>query len=128
MDTVRVGLLGLGIVGSQVAERLECQRGLVTERTGGPVELSRVLVRDTSKRRAYVPTGARITTDPAAVLEDPAIGVVIELMGGMEPARTYIERAIDAGKAVVTANKEVMAHHGPELLDLAKRRGVDVYF
>ncbi|TMD99135.1 MAG: homoserine dehydrogenase [Chloroflexi bacterium] len=128
MDTVRVGLLGLGIVGSQVAERLECQRDLVTERTGGPVELTRVLVRDTAKRRAYLPTAAAITTDPAAVLEDPGIGVIIELMGGMEPARTYIERAIDAGKAVVTANKEVMAHHGPELLDLAKRRGVDVYF
>ncbi len=128
MQTVRVGLLGLGIVGSQVAERLEMQRELVTERTGGPVELTRVLVRDPQKRRAYRPTGAVLTTDPAEILEDPTIGVVIELMGGMEPARTFIERAIDSGKAVVTANKEVMAHHGPELLELAKRRGVDVYF
>jgi homoserine dehydrogenase len=123
-----VALLGLGVVGAQVAERLECQREMVTERTGGPVELARVLVRDLDKHRTYVPTGARMTTDPAEILEDSSIGVVIELMGGMEPARTYIERAIDAGKAVVTANKEVMAHHGPELLELAKRRGVDVYF
>jgi homoserine dehydrogenase len=128
METVKVGLLGLGIVGSQVAERLECQRELVTERTGGPVELARVLVRDPAKQRTYLPSGAQLTTDASEILEDPGIGVVIELMGGMEPARTYIERAIDAGKPVVTANKEVMAHHGPELLQLAKRRGVDVYF
>ncbi len=128
MHTLRVGLLGLGIVGSQVAERLECQRALVTERTGGPVELARVLVRDLGKQRPYMPKAAELTTDAADILEDPTIGVVIELMGGMEPARSHIERAIDAGKAVVTANKEVMAHHGPDLLELAKKRGVDVYF
>src|SRR5437879_7482925 len=91
MDTVRVGLLGLGVVGSQVAERLECQQDLVTERTGGPVELARVLVRDLTKRRSYAPTSAQLTTDPAEILEDPSIGVVIELMGGMEPARSHSE-------------------------------------
>jgi homoserine dehydrogenase len=128
MDTVRVGLLGLGTVGSQVAQRLECRRALITERTGVEVELARVLVRDLDKPRAHTPAPGLLTTDPGDVLDDPSIGVVIELMGGMEPARSHIERAIDSGKAVVTANKEVMAHHGPELLELAKRRGVDVYF
>jgi homoserine dehydrogenase len=128
MDRVRIGLLGLGTVGSQVAERLECQRALITERTGVEVELARVLVRDLDKSRRHTPASGLLTTDPSAILDDPSIGVVIELIGGMEPARSHIERAIDAGKAVVTANKEVMAHHGPELLELAKRRGVDVYF
>jgi homoserine dehydrogenase len=128
MHTVRVGLLGLGTVGSQVAERLDSRRALITERTGVEVELARVLVRDLAKPRAYSLPPGLLTNDPAAILEDASIGVVIELMGGMEPARTYIERAIDGGKAVVTANKEVMAYHGPELLELARERGVDVYF
>jgi len=128
MTEVRIGLLGLGVVGSQVAERLESRRDHIAERTGVSVELARVLVRDPAKPRAHRPAPGVLTTDPEAVLGDPGIAVVVELMGGMEPARTYIERAIEAGKAVVTANKEVMAHHGPELLELAKRRGVDVYF
>ena len=128
MTEVRIGLLGLGVVGSQVAERLESRHDHIAERTGVSVELARVLVRDPTKPRAHRPAPGVLTTDADAVLGDPTIGVVVELMGGMEPARTYIERAIEAGKAVVTANKEVMAHHGPELLELAKRRGVDVYF
>jgi homoserine dehydrogenase len=128
MTTIGIGLLGLGTVGSQVAEHLDLRRDRIAERTGAAVELRRILVRSLDKPRAYLPDRSLLTTDADAVLDDPAIGVVIELMGGMEPARTYIERAIEAGKAVVTANKEVMAHHGPDLLELARRRGVDVYF
>ncbi|HEV3123198.1 MAG TPA: homoserine dehydrogenase [Candidatus Dormibacteraeota bacterium] len=128
MHSLRIGLLGLGVVGSQVAERLASRRDHICERTGVDVELGRVLVRDLNKPRAFVPGEGLMTTEAAAVLEDPSIAVVVELIGGMEPARTYIERAINAGKAVVTANKEVMAHHGPELLELARQRGVDVYF
>jgi len=128
MRKVRIGLLGLGVVGSQVAEFLATGRDHIAERTGVEVELGRILVRDPAKPRAYTPGPGLLTTDPADVLDDPSISVVVELIGGMEPARTYIERAISAGKAVVTANKEVMAHHGPELLELAKQRGVDVYF
>jgi homoserine dehydrogenase len=128
MSVIRVGLLGLGTVGSQVAEQLDRRAAAIAERTGTSVELARVLVRDPSKPRAYLPEGDRLTTEPAAVLDDSSIAIVVELMGGMEPARTYLERAIDAGKAVVTANKEVMAHHGPDLLERARERGVDVYF
>src|SRR5258706_5093244 len=69
-----------------------------------------------------------MTAGPAQVLEDPAIDVVLEVAGGDEPMRSYLERAIRAGKHVVTANKLVMAKHGPELLDLAAERNVDVYF
>lgn len=128
MTAIRIGLLGLGTVGAQVAERLESAHDLITERTGVPVELARVLVRDPAKERAYAPAPGLLTTDPDDILDDPSINVVVEVMGGMEPARTYIERAISARKAVVTANKEVMAHHGPELLELARERCVDVYF
>jgi homoserine dehydrogenase len=128
MSVIRVGLLGLGTVGAQVAEHLDVRGAAIAERTGVGVELARVLVRDPAKPRLYRPGGDRLTTDAEDVLGDASIAVVVELMGGMEPARTYIERAIDAGKAVVTANKEVMAHHGPDLLERARERGVDVYF
>jgi homoserine dehydrogenase len=128
MTAIRIGLLGLGTVGAQVAERLESSRTLITERTGVGVELARVLVRDPHKPRPYMPSPSLLTTDADDILDDPSIGVVVEVMGGMEPARTYIERAISAGKAVVTANKEVMAHHGPTLLELAREKCVDVYF
>jgi homoserine dehydrogenase len=128
MTAVRVGLLGLGTVGCQVAERLESAHALITERTGVPVELARVLVRDPTKQRPYLPPSQLLTTIADDILDDPSITVVVEVMGGLEPARSYIERAIAAGKAVVTANKEVMAHHGPELLELARERCVDVYF
>lgn len=125
---VRVGLLGLGVVGSQVAERLLTARAAIAERTGVDVELARVLVRHLDKPRPLTPPDGLLTTDAAAILDDPAVDIVVEVMGGMEPARTYLEQAIGAGKAVVTANKEVMAHHGPDLLELARARGVDVYF
>ena len=128
MTTIGIGLLGLGTVGSQVAEHLDLRGDRIAERAGAAVELRHVLVRSLQKPRAYMPRRPVLTTSPDDVLEDPRVSVVIELMGGMEPARTYIERAIEAGKAVVTANKEVMAHHGPDLLELARHRGVDVYF
>ena len=128
MTTIGIGLLGLGTVGTQVAEQLDRRAQRIIERTGAAVQLRSVLVRSLEKPRAYIPDRARLTDDPDAILDDPEVRVVVELMGGMEPARTYIERAIRAGKAVVTANKEVMAHHGPDLLELARSRGVDVYF
>src|SRR5260370_3350956 len=127
MTAMRIGLLGLGTVGAQVAEHLEQRGEALARRTGAELQLARVLVRAPSKERAYRPA-APLTTEAAEIREDPSIGVVVELMGGMEPARSYIERAIDAGKAVVTANKEVMAHHGPDLLERARQREVDVYF
>jgi homoserine dehydrogenase len=85
-------------------------------------------VRDVGKRRTIEIAPELLTADPDELLGDPSIEAVIEVAGGDEPMRSYIERAIQAGKHIVTANKVVMAKHGPELLDLAAERNVDVYF
>ncbi|MGH7775802.1 MAG: homoserine dehydrogenase [Candidatus Dormibacterales bacterium] len=120
-----VGMLGLGTVGARVAARL-----LDGDRPApAPApRLVRALVRDLGKRRPLSAPPGLLTLDPSAVLDDPQVAVVVEVMGGEEPARTYIERALRAGKHVVTANKLVMARHGPELLELAGEMNVDVYF
>jgi homoserine dehydrogenase len=125
---LNIGLIGLGTVGSQVAGRLLDRRQTLRRRAGVDLSLARVLVRDPERTRAVAVPPELVTTDPAAVLDDPAIDVVVELAGGEEPARTYLERAIRARKHVVTANKLVMAKHGPALLELAGEMNVDVYF
>jgi homoserine dehydrogenase len=125
---LNVGLIGLGTVGSQVAERMLTWRSQLARRAGVELCLQRVLVRDLTKRRSVELESELMTTDPARVLEDPSIHVVVEVAGGDEPMRGYLERAIRAGKHVVTANKVVMAKHGLELLDLAAEKNVDVYF
>src|ERR1700694_5811638 len=122
-----VGLLGLGTVGSQVAERLEQGSALVQRRTGVDLCLKRVLVRDLEKARRDNPT-APLSSDPDAILNHQSSSIIVEVIGGVEPAREYLSRAIEAGKHVVTANKEVMAKYGPDLLELSLQRGVDIYF
>jgi homoserine dehydrogenase len=125
---LHIGLIGLGTVGAQVADRLLNRRETLRRRAGVDLVLDRVLVRDTARPRAVqVPPGL-LTADPAAVLDDPGIDVVVEVAGGEEPARSFLERAIRGHKHVVTANKLVMAKHGPELLELAGEMNVDVYF
>lgn len=125
---LNVGLIGLGTVGSQVAERLLSWGPSLSRRAGVELCLSRVLVRDIAKRRSLEISRDLLTTEPARVLDDPAVEVVIEVAGGDEPMRSYIEQAIQNGKHVITANKVVMAKHGPELLDQAAEKNVDVYF
>jgi homoserine dehydrogenase len=125
---LRIGLIGLGTVGAQVADRLLSRRATLARRAGVDLILDRVLVRDPARPRAVAVPPELLTTDPAAVLEDPGIDIVVEVAGGEEPVRSYLERAIRQGKHVVTANKLVMAKHGPELLELAGRMNVDVHF
>ena len=125
---VNVGLIGLGTVGSQVAERMLSWQTQLSRRAGVELCLRRVLVRDLGKRRTIEIEPDLLTAEPADVLEDPAIEVLIEVAGGDEPMRSYLERAIQAGKHVITANKVVMAKHGPELLDQAAEKNVDIYF
>jgi homoserine dehydrogenase len=125
-DVIRVGMLGLGIVGSGVAQALLTKADSIARRVGRPVVLQRALIRNPGKARSL--PADLWTADPAAVLDDPEIEVVVEVLGGEQPAHQYILAAIERGKHVVTANKEVMAKHGPEILECAAARGVDVAF
>ena len=124
---VGIGLLGHGTVGAAVARALTSKAALIESQAGAPAALRRVLVRDASRPRD-LPPGVELTDDPSAVLDDADIGVVVEAMGGERPAFDYIQRALHGGKHVVTANKEVMAKHGPEALAHAAEHGVGLRF
>ena len=126
--SIGIGLMGLGVVGSGVAQILAERASDYERRIGRRLVLRHVLVRDRGRSRAFHPEPGLITTDPADVLDDPRVQVVVEVMGGEEPAYPYLRRALESGRYVVTANKEVMAKHGPELLALARTHGVDVLY
>jgi homoserine dehydrogenase len=128
MKKVSLGLLGCGTVGGGVVQLLHQNAEYLAERVGAPLEVTRVLVRDPEKERVPELPRDRLTTDPDAVLGDPTIDVFVEVMGGEEPARDYVQRAIDSGRGVVTANKMLLALHGPALVDRAIARGVDLAF
>jgi homoserine dehydrogenase len=127
-EPLRIGLLGCGTVGGGVLRLLRDKQQYLAERVGVPLEVRRVLVRDLDKPRVPECDRALLTTSADAVLDDPEIDLVVEVMGGEEPAGSLIERAIAAGKGVVTANKLLLAHRGPELLERAKERRVDLAF
>ena len=128
MLPIRIGLLGCGTVGGGVLQLLHDNAAYLAQTVGAPLEVARVLVRDGEKVRVPVLDRALLTTDADAVLDDASIDVFVEVMGGVLPTRGYVERALDAGRAVVTANKMLLAMHGPELLDRAVKNGVDLAF
>lgn len=125
---VRVALLGCGTVGGGVLQLLAENQTSLAQKVGAPLEVVKVLVRDANKSRPARCKKEWITTDPEDVFTDKSIDVVLELMGGEEPAKTYIERALDCGITVVTANKFLMASHGPALLARAGESGLDLAF
>jgi homoserine dehydrogenase len=122
-----VGLLGLGTVGTGVARVLLAKHDTLERRIGRPVRICQVLVRDPDKQRA-ISASLPLVTDAQVILDNPDVDIVIEVLGGEEPARTLILQAIERGKHVVTANKEVMAKHGPTILAAAAERGVTVAY
>ncbi|MDP9225217.1 MAG: homoserine dehydrogenase [Actinomycetota bacterium] len=126
--TVRVGLLGCGIVGGAAARILMERRDDISRRAGIPVELARVAVRDPSKAR-HIDVGAeRLTGDAWSVVHDPNIDVVVETIGGIQPSRDLLLAAFASGKPAVTANKELLSTHGQEVMDAADDAGVDFLF
>src|SRR3989454_1977898 len=126
---VRIGLLGLGTVGAGVVKILASQRAMLQERAGCRLTLAAIADTDLVRPREGLELSALpMVGDAARVIDDPAIHIVIELVGGLEPARSFILRALAAGKHVVTANKALLAHHGAELYDEARRRGVTLAF
>lgn len=128
MKNVNVGLIGFGTVGSGVVKLLQQHRALIRKRTGLNLVLKRVADRNTRRKRVVKLRRGILTNDVNAVLDDEGIDIVIELIGGIEPARTYILRALRNGKNVVTANKALLARHGAELFKEAEKNNADLYF
>ncbi|HZQ86060.1 MAG TPA: homoserine dehydrogenase, partial [Acidimicrobiales bacterium] len=125
---VRVGLLGCGNVGGALAQLIASEGASVAERTGVHLEIARVAVRDLSKARSAVLPDGVLTDDAEAVVSSPDVEVVVETIGGVEPARTLLLDALKAGKPVVSANKELMAAAGAEMFEAASAAGVDLLF
>ncbi len=123
---LKVALLGCGVVGTQVARMLTEQADDLAARVGAPLELSGIAVRDVTTPRDAVIDPALLTTDAESLID--GADIVIEVMGGIEPARTLLLRAIGAGAAVITANKALLAADGPTLYKAADDAGVDIYF
>jgi homoserine dehydrogenase len=125
---LRVAVLGAGTVGREVVAALCDRADELTPADGAPLKLAGIAIRDVERARARGLPAALLTDAPAHLVASSETDVIVELMGGDEPARTLIAAALGAGKAVVTANKHVIAHHGPELEALARRTGAALRF
>ncbi len=125
---VRVGVLGCGTVGAALVELLADEADAIAERMGVRLEICRVAVRDPAKPRPVELAPGQLTDDAMAVVSDPDVDVVVELIGGVEPARQLLVAALEKGKPVITANKELLASHGAELFEAAHEAGVDLLF
>ncbi|HBB39283.1 MAG TPA: homoserine dehydrogenase, partial [Candidatus Aquiluna sp.] len=123
---IRVALLGAGSVGSQVARLLLENQGELASRVGATLELSGIAVRDVNAERDADLPQELFTEDAESLILSSDI--VIELIGGIEPAKSWIKLALNSGADVVTANKALIAAHGPELFDLAEQLGAQLYF
>lgn len=128
MRDIGIGLLGLGVVGSEVADVLLERSQRFSDQVGARVVLRRALVRDPSKPRAHPLPAGMLTTRPEDILEADDIDIVVELVGGEQPALTFMRTAISNGKHVVTANKELIAKNGYRLLSLATQHNVDLRY
>ncbi|MDO9081610.1 MAG: homoserine dehydrogenase, partial [Desulfuromonadales bacterium] len=128
MKTFRVGLIGFGTIGTGVIKLLQQNQELLVERLGAQLELARVVDLDITTDRGVTVAPGILSTHIDDLLADPSIDIVIELIGGYEPARTFVLRAIASGKHVVTANKALLAVHGEEIFAAAAQRGVDVMY
>ncbi len=126
-NTVKVALLGLGTVGSGVYKLIERQQEEMSSKAGASIEIAAILVHNLDKEREGVDKSL-LTDQWERITNDPEIQIVIEVMGGIEPAETMILEALNSGKNVVTANKDLVAEYGGELLDAADNNGVDFLF
>lgn len=127
-EVIRIGLLGLGTVGGGVAHILQNNGAGVAAKAGAAFQLERIAVRDVNRSRDTTVDLKQLTDDAHSVVQDPDIDIVIEVMGGLEPARSLVADALRRGKHVVTANKELIAHHGSELLALGRRYNAGLFY
>jgi homoserine dehydrogenase len=123
-----VGVIGCGTVGSGVVKLLESEQEHLRRKTGVAIELRTAADLDPGRRAATGLPADRLTADAATMFKDPEIAVVVEVIGGVTPAQSFVEAALAAGKHVVTANKELIAKKGPALLALARQHGVTLHF
>jgi len=128
LDTIKIGLLGCGVVGSGVVKQLLTHQDNIALKTGCRLEIKKILVRDLTKKRPEAIPAELLTTDVNDILMDPDIQIVVELMGGIEPAKSYIIAALQQGKNIVTANKDLLAAYGKDLFDAAEKNGKDLRF
>jgi len=128
MTTLRVGLIGLGTIGTGVAQLLLTHRDLLSQRLGKTVQLVRICDLDIARDRGVDLSTVDLTTEAARITEADDIDLVIELMGGLEPARSFVKAALAHGKHVVSANKALIAKHGEELFPLAAEKGLQIGF
>ncbi|WP_335871535.1 homoserine dehydrogenase [Bacillus sp. 2205SS5-2] len=128
MESLSVGLFGLGTVGCGVVKVIENHQDKLIHQVGCPVKIKRALVQDLNKDRdVFVPEGF-LTDNPEDILLDPEIDIIVEVMGGVEETKNYLSVALQQKKHVVTANKDLMAVHGPELLVLASEHACDLFY
>jgi homoserine dehydrogenase len=123
-----VGLIGIGTIGTGVARVLRENADVISRRLGARLVLKTIADIDITTDRGIDTSGIHLTTDVDEIFSDERIDIVIELIGGYEPARTFVERALNAGKHVVTANKALLAKHGNELFAVAAANDVDLYY
>ena len=126
-NSIKVGLIGLGTIGGGVADILNRKADFITRQIGAPLVLTKVADLDETRKQS-LPDPSVFTNDARSIIEDPDIDIIIELIGGEKPARDFIEQALRNGKHVVTANKEVLAKHGPKLLNLADEHKVGLFY
>ncbi|AMM94968.1 homoserine dehydrogenase [Peribacillus simplex] len=128
MKAISIGLLGLGTVGSGVVQIIESHQDKLTHQVGCSISIKKILVKDTTKERLVDIEKGMLTDNPEDILSNPEIDVVIEVMGGIEETRGYLIEAIKNKKHIVTANKDLMALYGPELLELATENQCDLFY
>jgi homoserine dehydrogenase len=128
VDEIKIGLLGCGTVGSGVYKILHKNQTSIANKAGAKLTIKRVLVKDKTEELVVDVPNRELTEDFSDIVNDEQIEIVVELIGGVHPAREFVLKALESGKSVITANKELMAKHGDEILTTAENNNVDIYF
>lgn len=128
MKPIKVGLLGLGTVGTGVVRIVEGHQSDLQSQVGSPIVIEKILVKNVEKARNISVSSDKITDDAWEIIRDPEIDVIVEVIGGVETTKEYLLEALERGKHVVTANKDLMALHGPEIMAKAQEHHCDVFY
>ena len=128
METIKIGFLGLGTVGSGALRILAGNAESIAKKVGANIEVAKILVKDSTKKRNIAVDRSLLTEKPGDVIENSDIDILVEVIGGTHPAKDYVLEAIKRGKSIVTANKDMMAIHGKELFSAAEEYRTDLLF